>query len=204
MKKLDVTYINQNPDYPTGCETISTIMCMRYLGIDVDIRDFIDNYLPKADFVEEGDKVYGPDPNECFVGSPYNPNSFGCYPKVIVKALTAYFTDKKLPFKAVEETGTDTEKLLKDYIDNDIPVLYWTSIDMLPTKVGPTWYITGTDRKYTWTSNEHCLLITGYDDENIITNDPWKGNGVKAYPKDLIIARHHEQFDGAVVILKQD
>ena len=42
MKKLDVTYINQNPDYPTGCETISTIMCMRYLGIDVDIRDFIE------------------------------------------------------------------------------------------------------------------------------------------------------------------
>lgn len=203
MRKLiNVPYINQMPDYPTGCETISTIMYLRYLGIDVVIEDFIDNYLPKRNFEVVDGVTYGPNPNEVFVGSPYDSNSYGCFPKVMVKALKDFFEAKKLPYEAFDLTGKPTEELLKEYIDKDIPVLYWTCIDMKPSHTGPSWILFDTNEKYTWTNNEHCLLLTGYDDNNLITNDPWNGNGVIAYDKETCIARHIEQFEGAVVIKK--
>lgn len=203
-KEIKVPYINQSPDYPTGCETISAMMYLKFLGIDVDIRDFIDNYLKKDWFEEKDGVTYGPDPNEAFVGSPYDSNSFGCFPKVIIKALTAYFSEKKLPYEALEVSHKDTEELVSEYIDKNVPVLYWTGIDMLPAREGPSWILKDSGEKYTWISNEHCLLLVGHDGDKLIAADPWNGNGIKDYPKEDMIRGHREHGEGAIVILEKD
>lgn len=204
MKKLiDIPYINQSPDYPTGCETISAMMYLHFLGVDVDIRDFIDNYLEKDGFEERDGVTYGPDPKKVFVGSPYDSNSFGCFEGVMIKALTKYFEDKALPFFAKDVSALSTDELIKEYIDKDVPVMYWTGIDMHPAFEGPKWILKDTGEKFTWISNEHCLLLAGYEGDELITNDPWNGNGVKAYPKDAMIRGHLEHGEGAVVILKK-
>ena len=42
---LDVPYINQRVGFPNGCESVSTVMALQYLGIEITPNDFIENYL---------------------------------------------------------------------------------------------------------------------------------------------------------------
>ena len=45
MKKLiRVPYIDQTKDYPTGCESVSAVMLLHYLGIPISVDAFIENY----------------------------------------------------------------------------------------------------------------------------------------------------------------
>ena len=38
---IDVPYIDQSKLYPTGCESVSTVMLLRFLGIDITVDEFI-------------------------------------------------------------------------------------------------------------------------------------------------------------------
>lgn len=63
MKKvIKVPYIDQTKEYPTGCESISTVMLLWYLKITVTPEQFIDDYLIKEPMQKKGDRLYGPDP----------------------------------------------------------------------------------------------------------------------------------------------
>ena len=79
MKNIIATpYINQTPKYPTGCESVSAVMLLQYLGYSITPEEFIDIYLEKKEFEKKEGILYGPDPNKYFCGSPYAENSFGC------------------------------------------------------------------------------------------------------------------------------
>ena len=84
---IDVPYIDQSKLYPTGCESVSTVMLLRFLGIDITVDEFIEKYLEKKSFEERDGQVYGPDPHRYFCGSPYDDESFGCYAPVIKESL---------------------------------------------------------------------------------------------------------------------
>lgn len=44
MKKIiQVPHINQTEKYPTGCESISAVMLLQYLGIDITPERFIES-----------------------------------------------------------------------------------------------------------------------------------------------------------------
>lgn len=45
---LDVPYINQRAKYPTGCESVSAVMVMRYWGMNISPEYFINNLLDKG------------------------------------------------------------------------------------------------------------------------------------------------------------
>ena len=60
---IDVPYIDQSKLYPTGCESVSTVMLLRFLGIDITVDEFIEKYLEKKFFEERDGQVYGPDPH---------------------------------------------------------------------------------------------------------------------------------------------
>ena len=48
MKKiLTVPYIDQSVRYPTGCESVSAVMMLRYLGYDISVDTFINEFLDK-------------------------------------------------------------------------------------------------------------------------------------------------------------
>ncbi len=49
MKIIEVPYIDQTEKYPTGCESISAVMLLRYLGYPISPEEFIDRYLSKRD-----------------------------------------------------------------------------------------------------------------------------------------------------------
>jgi hypothetical protein len=95
-----------------------------------------------------------------------------------------------------------TQQLLEEQIDRGLPVLYWCCIDLKPSFEGPAWTLPdGT--QFLWTSNEHCMLLVGYDTDRdtLIFNDPWDGHGVVDYDRKLVLQRHREQKERAVILI---
>ena len=123
--------------------------------------------------------LYGPDPNKLFCGSPYDEESYGIYARGLQKALAKAAGDH---YEFLDETGTSTETLLKKYIDQDMPVVFWACINMRKEIPGPEWKLLDTGERFCWTSNEHCMLLVGYDEEKYYFNDPYDNNGVVGYP----------------------
>lgn len=206
MKIINVPYIDQSIKYPTGCESVSSVMLLQYLGIDITVDEFIKEDLECQTFKETDGEIYGPDPCKYFCGSPYDEESFGCYAPVIVQALNKVFAARKRSeqYRVTDETGTPIETLLRRYIDQDMPVVFWACINMREPIIGPEWKLYDDGNIFTWISNEHCMLLVGYDDEGYYFNDPYENNGVIKYPKQLVEKRHAAQHGMAVGVCKID
>ena len=130
-----------------------------------------------------------------FVGDPYRDDAMGCYAPVMERAGAEILGDG---YEVKNETGSGIDALCKKYVDRDMPVLLWITINLRPFIEGPSWRLTGSGKLFTWRSNEHCLLFVGYDDEHFYFNDPWENRGVVAVEKALARKRHAEQYEMAV------
>ena len=200
MYKIQVPYIDQSVKYPTGCESVSAVMLLQYLGYEISVDEFISKYLECRDMEIREGVLYGPDPNECFCGSPYDEESFGIYAGGLKKALDKAAGDR---YCFEDESGTPIEELLRKYIDQDMPVIFWACINMRKEIPGPEWKLLDTGERFLWTSNEHCMLLVGYDEENYYFNDPYDNNGVIGYSKQLVEKRHSAQHSMALGIHKK-
>ena len=127
-KIIQVPYIDQSVKYPTGCESVSTVMLLQYLGYEITVDEFIENYLEKRDFETKEGQLYGADPNLYFCGSPYDKDSFGCYAPVICKALEKAIGTE---YEVINETDTSMEDLIKKYLDKDMPVVFMGIIKII-------------------------------------------------------------------------
>ena len=181
-------------------------MCLHYFGINISTNEFIDKYLEKGEIKKKGDQLYAPNPFDKFVGSPYSNNSYGCYEPVIEKAKNKLIDDKNLNFEVRNLNNISMEVIIKDYLDKDIPVIFWATFDLNETKNTSIWIVPETGEKFQWRGNEHCLLLVGYDDEKdgYYFNDPWNNHGTILYNKALVEKRHQEQFSNAVAIVKKN
>lgn len=196
---LDVPFISQD-NYPTGCELVSTSMLLAYYGLDISINELIMNYVELHDlYTNDAGMLCGYDPDEYFIGNPYDSNGYGCHSGVIQKALLKYLPSEE--YKVHNLRGTPLEEICRSYIDYGVPVLIWASIDMKPTfrTENNSWLIEETGEYYTWTSNEHCLVLVGYDDLNYYFNDPLNNKNT-AYEKSLVSLRYGELDMQAIAI----
>ena len=165
--------------------------------------EWIEQYLEQQEFETKGEIIYGGDPRKVFCGNPYREDGMGCYAPVICKTLDRVFSDKVSvtgrSFQAVDETGTSMTKLRKKYIDRGMPVVFWACIDMKEPVTGPDWQLEDEPEKtFTWISNEHCMLLVGYDEIGYYFNDPYENHGVIRYEKELVEQRHEAQYAMAV------
>lgn len=230
-KIIEVPYIDQTEDWPTGCESVSAVMLLQYLGVDISVKQFVERYLEKEPLIEKNGKLYGGNPWKVFVGDPADQQSMGCYAPVIKKALEKVFQESigaaaKWPAAGREDGSTENsgkerwqrkrepaafpmpvdltevsvERLLRDYIDHDMPVIFWASIDLRETYAGPEWILTDSGETFLWHSNEHCMLLVGYDEERYYFNDPWHDHGTIGYERKLVEKRHAEQYEMAVSV----
>ena len=197
---LDVPYINQRRDYPNGCESVSAVMALQYLGIDITPDVFIGNHLDmgKAPYFQNGVR-YGCDPYEQFPGDPRSSNGWGCYPQVIKKAVDSMGIEG-MSAQVLKDAPLST--LCSAYIDKGIPVVFWATIDMRKPSSYITWYIEGTDRTHTWTNPFHCLLLVGYDSESYYFNDPWQSKAI-AYPRSAVETAYASVGRHALVIFPE-
>lgn len=201
MVKIDAPYIDQSVKYPTGCESVTCVMLLQYLGYDISVDEFIEDYLEQRNLEERDGVLYGPDPEKYFCGSPYDEASFGCYAPVVCRALEKALGGE---YEVINETGTDMETLLHIYIDRGTPVVFWACIDMREPIRGPEWKLFETGETFTWVSNEHCMLLVGYDEDGYYFNDPYENHGVIRYDKKTVEDRHRAQYGMAVGVKKRE
>ncbi len=193
---IDIPVIRQFPNFPTGCESVTAVMALRYAGVEITVDDFVDDYLPcSRHFYWYNGKYHGPNPEVYFLGNPRSDNSYGCMAPVIEKTL-----GKVLGSSAAVRnvSGTALEVLCKTYIDYGYPVMVWASINMLEIRDGRQWVLPD-GSLYTWPANEHCMLLVGYDAINYYFNDPYKGE-VLCYDRALSEARYERMGKQALVL----
>ena len=192
---LSIPPLSQYPDYPTGCESVTAVMALRYAGVSVSVDGFIDNHLPCDDrFYEQDGLLYGPDPYVNFIGDPRSSRSYGCMAPVIEKAVLSV----EEGVAVVNTTGETLVSLCDNYIDAGVPVIVWATMEMRPVGSGKTWFLPD-GRQFTWPSGEHCLLLVGYNESEYLFNDPRHGT-VVAYDKASVEAAYASLGKQSLVI----
>ena len=198
--RLDVPYIDQREKYPTGCESVSTVMALRYAGLDMTVETWIDGHLPKGKTPGMENGVYtGADPWKAFPGDPYSSDGWGCFVPVIEKAAETALQNTGYRIKPLYGLSVDT--LCRVFIAQGRPVIFWATLDMAEGRPCKPWQMED-GGEYTWTEPMHCLLMTGYDGANVYFNDPMRGKDT-AYPWDTVRQAYRTMHAQACVVLPE-
>ncbi len=156
--KLEVEELLQNPELPTGCESVSLTALLKYYGFDWLEKTYIaDNYLI---YSKTGDCADG------FIGDPYSTKGSGCFANVMRQTADNFLYDhgKESGLAAYDFTSAELWELYQslDYFD---PVLIWGTIDMIEPAIDKSDLKVG---DYTFYHYEHYLVLMGYNlEENV-------------------------------------
>lgn len=180
MEPLDIPLINQNPDYPNGCEAAATTL-LKYLGIDITLKDFINNYLPMSDVYEKDGIRYGPNPAVSYAGNPADTSrGWGTFEPVIANATTSILKEQKkanpkLEYNIYENAEKYSLKTAANQLTGTFtPFLIWTTIDYTEAKDIYEWFSYDKKSIYTYPQNSHVVVVTGVDENYYYINDPLK------------------------------
>ena len=193
--KLDVKYLPQAPELPTGCEITSLTTVLNYYGYNVSKTKMCDEYLEKT--IDTVGNFW-----EIFVGDPRS-NGFGCYANPIVKAANRYLATKNYKHRAVNYSGTKFEDLLT-VVESGTPVIIWSTMygekekDLREPFTTVKWTIDGTELQ--WIAPEHCMVLIGYDlDRNVaIMSDPQRG--IVEYSLETVKSRYLAMHSQCIVL----
>ncbi len=166
-KKLNAPEMLQEPELPTGCESVALTIALNTLGFDLEKTEIAENYLEySADFVNY---AIG------YVGDPFEDDGAGVFPPGIVKTVDNYRTKAHTNAYSEDISGTRFEDLYK-IIDAGCPVVVWTTMSYTePNFDGDE--ITENGFTYRWYLNEHCATLYGYDvgEHEVYISDPLNG-----------------------------
>ena len=167
--ELNLELIYQNPEYPSGCESIALTMLLNYFGYNLDKNEIIDNYLIYSD----NNYLMG------YKGRPDLSPGGGCYAPALTNTANRFLIENKSSYTAKNITGTALRDLFP-YIAKGYPVIVWSTIGLNPCNKASYIYKYG-DTDYTWVYNEHCVVLTGYsiNDNTVTVYDSI--DGVKTY-----------------------
>ena len=161
---VDVPDVLQNPELPTGCESVALTIVLNAMGYPLEKTEIARNYLERGDNFAIS-----------YVGDPFSQNGAGCFPPAIVQTADKYLKEQEDERRGHNLTGRTLDDLCQ-YIDNGIPVLVWTSMYMMePQFTGAV--VTYHGQKYEWYRSEHCVVLYGYDEtkNTYLISDPLVG-----------------------------
>lgn len=191
-KLLPVNNILQLPELPTGCEITSLTIVLNHLGFNVDKEYMANKYLDQAEPFESSF-------SDNFIGSPWDQHSYGCFSPVIVKSANHFLTDSDSSLKAYDISGSTIQELCVQ-VQSGYPVIVWASrlLDEKTTKT-PIRLDNGTIDY--WYSNEHCMVLIGYDLQKgtVTLCDPLEGIVERDFNT---FAARYEEFQRMGVIIK--
>ncbi len=183
MAPLDVPIIWQMPELPTGCEVTSLAMALQYKGVRTN-KITLANQLPKdkRPVIRNQDgiiRIWG-DPNQAFVGNPFG-NGYSIFP-----APLKQFADQFRP--TVDLTGAPF-KLLEQQIEKGNPVMVWITINYVTPL--PRYWKTPEDKLIKAPTPIHCVVMTGFDQNQVYFNDPLTNEKNMAIDKTHFIQLYH-------------
>ena len=188
---LDVMEFCQYPDYPTGCESVSLYMLLKYYGVDVTVEQ-IYGLLPMGPqpYRDQNGVRRGANPEREFVGDPRSESSYGVFNGPIAKVAERFMPG------AQTKTGASIEEI-KAILDTGNPVLAWyVSAPMRDIMYRWRW-IDENGETVCWPGGEHAVVICGYDDASIAYRDPNAGTTVVI--DDETFAKSFAELGGRIV-----
>lgn len=186
--QLNVENILQTPELPNGCEITSAAIVLNYLGFDIDKVTLAENCLPMHIPYWEAD------PEVEFMGSPADELSFYCLPGAITTAVNTYLDEQGSTYSALDITGAEPARL-EMYLAQGTPVLVWATRAFTEPLYNYTFTLADGSWPY---SNSHCLVLTGYDEDNYYFADPMQE--ITEIGRDTFALRYEELGCHAVVI----
>ena len=194
---IKVPYINQL-DVAAGCESACATMLLQYYNVSISVHDFIHNHLEVRPWRRENGRQITAHLIFAFIGNPYKSGGYncgyGCYALCIARAMTVL----GFRFRAV----------VSEHVEKGRPVLIWATMNMTNATNGSSWIIDYPDDKkgqsFQWKGGEHCLVLVGYDNDNYICNDPYRNNGVCAFPKSRVEKCYNDLGKQSVHIFSLD
>ncbi len=186
-KVIDIPYISQLPDFPTGCEGVSAVMVLRTAGVYTTPELFFKKYLTITDFPFDPDKSY--------CGDPTDESGMGCYAPALAEGMNKALSSTY--YEATVVKGLSMDGLCSEYIDRNIPVIIWASVEMSQLHIVRKWDYNG--KLIEWKSPEHCLVLVGYDKEYYIFNDPLT-HKCKYYPRNSVSSSYNMMGRQAVIV----
>ncbi|MDO5338150.1 MAG: C39 family peptidase [Eubacteriales bacterium] len=163
---LDVPEILQNPELPTGCESVSLTIALVYKGYELEKTTIAEDYLVKS---TTDDFVKG------FVGDPFSSEGMGIFPPGLLYTARKYFRIQSSDEIASDISGSDFTDLLA-YVAAGEPVITWSTMYLCEPDFSD-YSITYMNEEYTWYYQEHCVVLCGYDLEKgtVTVSDPLEG-----------------------------
>ena len=144
--RIGVPCYMQNPELPTGCESVALTNALRYWGYNLGKTTIASSYMPYGD-----NGVYD------FIGNPYNNSGWIICAPGITNTANKYLKQQKSDITARNITGTSLSGL-RSYLDKGQPVVVWTTIGM-----GEPGYVHWYSSGYPLRNNNHAVVLTGYD-----------------------------------------
>lgn len=189
-----------------ACETYACTMLLQYWKFDIDEFVFVDNYLITSPvyYGYEGER-YGPDMNSAYAGDVYT--GYGINAPAMAKCMNNYLKTTNTELQAYPLSDVPLEKLCKEYILDDKPVMVWETTYMDEPYVKASWIVDYVDENakfeigdtVSWMQNEHCMVLVGYDEENYYFCDSVAGK-LTAYEKNLSEERYSQIGMQAIVV----
>ena len=188
------------------CESYACTMTLQYLGFDLTINEFVDNYLIKkpVEYGADG-TLYGPDLDAAFAGDIYF--GYGINSPAMAKSMNIYLKEQKSNLKAHSMKGVPVEELCHKYVAKDIPVMIWATANMDEPFVHKTWVVNYVDENSTveigdevsWQMHEHCMVLIGFDEENYYLSDSVAGK-VSVFERATFEDRYAKLGTQAIVV----
>lgn len=201
---LDIPYVNQCPNYPTGCEAASSAMLLKYYGINITLDKMIDA-IPRENLRKENGRMYGPSINEKFVGDPrktYTSDTpgYGAFSPVVTKSINSVLSKNKSKLQAYNITGTKADDLFA-YIGEGKPVVVWATYNMMSPSTVNAWYIKteNGDEYFSYPRGTHVMVLTGFDSDYVYVSDPYN-QGVVKFSKSAFTSKYNLLGKQAIVI----
>ncbi len=185
----EITY-SQFPNYPTGCESAALYILLKYYDVDVTIDQIVDSLKKGSLPYKIEDEIYGGNPEEEFIGDPRDDSSYGVYNKPIAEVA------KKFKPEVQNIEGLELEQVL-ELVSQNRPVMVWTTIGNLPSRISSMWIYRKTGEKIYWKENEHAVVIIGYNNQQVIVSDPYTGR-ITRYNKETFIENYNYMGKRAV------
>ena len=197
---INVPFLSQEK-CPQGCELVSIAMILAYYGIEIEPIQLIEEgYMEFVAVERRGGILYGGDPNKVFIGDPRGDTGYGCYSGAVGKCLEKFLEYDFFDVHYLNDMSL--KDICSQYIDFGQPVIIWASVDMEPLEEREycVWTIEETGEQFGWISNEHCMVLVGYDDEYYYVHDPRK-DAFTPYKRSIVEKRYEEMGSQAVTVV---
>lgn len=185
---FDVPSLQQNPELPTGCESVALTNALLSLGFNLEKTEIADTWLPMSD----SDFI------TAFMGNPHDVNGHSCMAPAITQTADSYLLANNSDLRAHDLTGASFADVLAEVADGH-PAVVWCTINL--AEPGDAYNSARAfDRTYRLYPNSHCVVVHGYDlDAGVaFVSDPLAGD--VTYSLDTLMTRYYQLGAQAVVI----